>query len=234
MVLGLHATLVFLTVSGLGLAGLGIDFIRFHLDPTSTPPAWPLGIAPPANWSPMQTVVAISIAALLVAIIVLSLRIAAAVTSTRLGQRILLRLRTDVYDKLQRLSFTFFDTAETSSLINRAAGDVQAVRLFVDGVVIRVLTVALSLSIFLAYMLSVHVGLTVACLATSPILWWGAAKFSRTVWPKYRRSARLGDRMITTLTESIHGVHVVKGFAKEEESIERFRRATKANSDQKP
>ena len=51
-----------------------------------------------------------------------------------LAQRIVVRLRTEVYDKLQRLSFRFLDTHESGSIINRVTGDVQAVRLFIDGV----------------------------------------------------------------------------------------------------
>ena len=51
-----------------------------------------------------------------------------------------------VYDKLQRLSFRFFDANQSGSIINRVAGDVQAVRMFVDGVMIQVLTVILSLA----------------------------------------------------------------------------------------
>ena len=84
-------------------------------------------------------------------------------------------MRSDVYDKLQRLSFRFFDANQSGSIINRVAGDVQAVRLFVDGVIIQVLTVVLSLAVYLAYMLSIHVPLTLACLATTPLLWCGAA-----------------------------------------------------------
>lgn len=127
---GLHVLLVAASVSGLRLAGLGIDVLRFHFDPSGSAPKWPLGIVPPSGWTPMQSLVAISIAILMVALVVAGLKIAAAFASAGLSQRVLLGLRTGVYDKLHRLSFRFFDNAESSSLINRAAGDVQAVRMF--------------------------------------------------------------------------------------------------------
>lgn len=196
-------------------------------------PKWPLGISPSSAWSAKQSLVAISAAVLVVAVVIASLKFAAAVAAAGLSQRVLIQLRTDVYDKLQRLSFHFFDAAETSSLINRAAGDVQAVRTFVDGVIIKLLVVVLSLGVYLAYMLSVHVPLTIACLVTSPVLWCGAVIFSRVVQPEYRRSAQLGDQVITTLAENIQGVHVVKGFAREDEEIARFREANRQVRDQK-
>jgi ABC-type multidrug transport system fused ATPase/permease subunit len=233
VVVALNIFLVVMNVGGLRLAGLGIDVVRHHFDPAGAEPAWPLGMAPPSNWSDMQKLAAVAGAVLVVALTMALIKFSATIAAAALSQRVLLKLRTEVYDKLQRLSFGFFDTAETSSLINRAAGDVQAVRTFVDGVFIKVLVVGLSLLVYLAYMLSVHVPLTLACLATSPVLWWGAVKFSRIVQPEYRRSAELGDHLITTLSETIQGVHVIKGFAREEQEIERFREANRKVRDQK-
>ncbi|MCO6454182.1 MAG: ABC transporter ATP-binding protein [Pirellulaceae bacterium] len=233
VVVALQALIVAIHVAGLRLAGLGIDVVRYRVDPASRPPHWPLGIEPPASWPAMGQLAAIAAALLIVAAGLAAVKFAAALAAAALSQRVLLRLRTDVYDKLQRLSFQFFDTAETSSLINRAAGDVQAVRTFVDGVIVRVLSVVLSLAVYLAYMLSVHVPLTIACVLTSPLLYLGAVLFSRIVRPEYRRSSELGDHLITTLSENIQGVHVVKGFAREEREIAVFRAANSRYRDQK-
>ncbi len=233
LVVALNILLVAMNVGGLRLAGLGIDVVRHQFDPDGRAPAWPWGISPPEDWSAMKTLATVSAMVLVVALLMAVVKFAATLATAALSQRVLIRLRTEVYDKLQRLSFRFFDSAETSSLINRAAGDVQAVRTFVDGVFIKILIVGLSLGIYLAYMLSVHVPLTIACLVTSPILWWGAVKFSRMVQPEYRKSAELGDHIISTLAETIQGVHVIKGFAREEQEIERFREANRQVRDQK-
>ncbi len=96
----------------------------------------------------------------------------AAITLSWLAQQqIVYELRTTVYDKLQRLSFRFFDANQSGSIINRVAGDVQAVRMFIDGVVIQVITVIISLAVFMTYMFRINVWLTLACLATTPLLW---------------------------------------------------------------
>ncbi len=145
----------------------------------------------------------------------------------------LVQLRADVYDKLQRLSFRFFDRGQSSSIINRAAGDVNAVRQFVDGVIVKVLTVVLSLAVYVAYMWSMHVPLTLVCLATSPLLWWAAARFSRIVQPEYIKGGELVDRMVLTLVENVQGISVVKGFARENQEIEKFSAANRAICDQK-
>ncbi len=226
--IAMHLGLVTLTLSGLGLTGLGIDYIRSVIEPGSAAPTWPLGIRPPTSWTPMQVVISIAAAVMVSGLLTALLRYFAALAAARLTQRILLRLRSDVYAKLQRLNFHFYDSGESSSIINRAAGDVNSVRSFVDGVIIKVLSVLLTLAVYLAYMLRVHVPLTVVCLCTTPLLWFGASRFSRIVQPAYRRASELGDAMVRTLVENLQGIHVVKGFAREPEEIERFRQANDA------
>jgi ATP-binding cassette subfamily B protein len=232
-VLAEQVLLVALALSQLGLTGLGLDFIRSRVDPSSGPPRWPFGWSPPVDWAPLATIGLIAGVVLTAAVVHALLRFRAAVTTSNFVLRIVVDLRTAVYDKLQRLSFRFFDANQSGSIINRVAGDVQAVRMFVDGVVIQVLTVVLSLGVCLAYMFSLHVPLTLACLATTPLLWVGAAMFSAVVKPAYARNSKLIDLLVLTLTENIQGVHVVKGFGREKEEIEKFTSANRATKDLK-
>jgi ATP-binding cassette subfamily B protein len=229
----LNGLMVMLNVSGLGLTGLAIDYLRSQVQEGSAVPTWPLGIAPPASWAPMAVVAAIAGCVLLVALAGAALRYATAIAGASLSQRVLVELRAGVYDKLQRLSFKFFDANQSSSLINRSAGDVNAVRAFVDGVIIKMLVVMLTLAVCLAYMLSVHVTLTLICLLTSPLLWFGAVAFSRMVQPAYRKSSELSDDLVRTLVENVQGIQVVKGFAREEQQVERFCQANGRVHDQK-
>lgn len=218
----LNFALVALALGGLGMTGVGIDYVRHQVDPSSAPPHWPFGYEPHSDAAPFHVVCGIAGAILALALISAGLRYAAALASAALSQRVLIRMRTDVYDKLQRLSFRFYDAGESSSIINRAAGDANAVRNFIDGVMIKVLTVALTLAVYLVYMVRMHPWLTLVCLATTPLLWVGAAVFSRVVQPAYRVAGQLGDELIRTLVENVQGAHVVKGFAREPDEITRF------------
>ncbi len=228
-----QVVLVALVLVQLGLAGLGIDVIRAQVDSAGGPPHWPLGWSPPGSWSPLATIAAIAGAVIVTALLHAGLRYRAALSASDLVQAIVVDLRTTVYDKLQRLSFRFFDANQSGSIINRVAGDVQAVRMFVDGVVIQIITVILSLSVYLAYMFSLHVPLTLACLATTPLLWLGAVMFSKVVKPAYARNSLLIDQLVLTLAENIQAVHVVKGFGREREEIAKFTAANRATRDQK-
>ncbi|MEK0447113.1 MAG: hypothetical protein RLZZ399_2434 [Verrucomicrobiota bacterium] len=220
--------LILLTASlaGIALTGLGIDELRYALDASTRPPAWPLQWSPPAHWTPLQILSAIAVAVVLLATARMGLAYLNGVWFGKLLQgRLVVDLRVRCYDKLQRLNFRFFDANTTSSLINRVAGDIQSVRLFVDGVLFQVVILLVSVASFLAYMLAIHPGLTFACLASTPLVWLGATIFSRTVRPAYKRSSELFDRLVERLAESIRGIQVIKAFAREPAEWERFQKA---------
>jgi ATP-binding cassette subfamily B protein len=53
------------------------------------------------------------------------------------------------------------------------------------------------------------------------------------VQPAYRRSSELVDQAVTTLVENVQGAHVIKGFGREPEEIDRFREANCRIRDQR-
>src|ERR1700691_1467264 len=60
--LGLSLVLLVLGLIGLQLLGVVIDVIRHALDPTLQAPRYPFGWTPPARWSALQVVTALSLA----------------------------------------------------------------------------------------------------------------------------------------------------------------------------
>ncbi|HZL89031.1 MAG TPA: ABC transporter ATP-binding protein [Pirellulaceae bacterium] len=238
----LQSVILFLSVAALQWTGVGIDEIHYRVAETAVaatkpshvePPTYPFGLAPPDSWSPMAKVALIAAVVLLVSLVRGGLNYFNAVLSGHLiHTRIVVDLRNAVYDKLQRLSFTFFDKNATGTLINRVTSDAQSVRAFIDGVMIQFVILILSLALFTAYMLSIHVWLTLACLATTPLMWLVTVIFSRIVRPMYDRNRELVDRVILRLAESIQGVQVIKGFGRESEEIDRFGRDNRQVKDQ--
>ncbi len=225
--------LLALALSGLKLSGIGIDVIHHAIRPEAPPPRWPFGIAPPGEWSAMTQVLALVTGILLFAGVRVALGYINTLLQERLVQDIVIHLRASVYDKLQRLSFRFYDANESGSIINRVTGDVQGVRMFVDGVIIQGTNLLLSLTFFLVFMLSIHKTLTLVCLATTPILFTAALIFSRMVKPAYWANRKLFDTAILRLSENVLGVHVVKGFARQTQEIEKFSEINAAVKDQK-
>ena len=229
----LQGLLLLTALGALRLLGLGIDLIRWHAKDTDKPPPYPFGLAPPPDWAPLTQVA-------LIAGLILAFELVRGVLNYTytlsagylVHTRIVVDLRDRVYDKMQRLSFRFFDSNATGTIINRVTGDVQAVRAFIDGVLIQFVLLLVSLVCYVAYMVSLHPGLTLACLATTPVMWAVTVIFSRLVRPMYDRNRELVDRVILRLAESVQGVQVIKGFGREQEEMARFAEDNRAVTDQ--
>lgn len=216
--------LLTLGLAGLGSTGLGIDYLRSVLQPNAPAVRWPFHLAPPPSWTPMLVLLAISAFVISAALLRGALTwLSGALLARLVHRRVISGLQSAVFAKLQHLDFRFFDQHSRGEIINRATGDIQAIRTFVDTVLLQALVTVLTVAVYVSYMLTIHVGLTLACLAILPLLGWLCVQFSRAVHPLYLRNRALVDRMVLTLAESIEGVGVIKGFAREPEITRRFR-----------
>jgi len=225
--------LLALALSNLGLAGLAVDFLRSRIDPAAPLPHWPFGYHPPAEWSAMHVMFAIAAGILLFSLLRCGLQYAFAMTVARLsGIEVVPAMRTQVYDKLQRLSFRFFDANPSSSIINRVTGDVQLLRAFIDEVLINGSTLLITLTVYAVYMYRIHAGLMLACLATAPVMLAVAVYFSIKIKAAYRRNRLLVDGLILNLSESIEGIQTIKGFAREGDAGQRFESSNREVRDQ--
>lgn len=220
----LQGILLITALTTLRLVGLGIDITHHFADPQHIPlPPFPLGLTPPPTWSPMQVIGAVAATILALEVTRGLLNYTYALSAGYLiHTKIVVDLRAKVYDKLQRLHFGFFDTNATGSIINRVTGDVQSLRSFIDGVVIQLVILLLSFLFYFSYMSSLHLGLTLATLGSTPILALSAVLFSKMVRPEYDRNRELSDRVVLRLAESIQGVQVIKGFGREQLEIDQF------------
>ncbi len=229
----LQALLLVLTLGGLGFTGLAVDVIRHALAPSTPAPGWPLRYAPPAHWSPLAVLMSLGLSVLAMAALRGALTFAYELASGNLIHvRIVPSLRAELFERLQRSSFRFFDAHPTGSIINRLTRDVQMLRAFVDGVVIQGAILALSLAVFLTYMLATHVRLTLVSVLSTPLLFWVTRVFSRWADSAYEENRRLSDGMVRSLAEGILGIVVTKVFGREREQLGRFEEANRAVRDQ--
>jgi ATP-binding cassette subfamily B protein len=229
----LSLILLLLGIMGLKLLGLVIDVIRRALDPTLPVPAYPFGWNPPAGWTALQIVAAIAVTIMVLAMLRAALTYIYNMITARLTQgEIVPTLRAQLYAKLQRLSFSFFDVHGSNSIFNRVTGDVQNTRLFVDGVLLQGVNMILTLAAYAFFMWRIQPALTLACLSVSLPLWWLAHFYSARLRPGYLRNRELTDNMILLFSESVRGMQTVKGFAAEPHQVRRFEEANNRVSSQ--
>jgi ATP-binding cassette subfamily B protein len=232
-VLGIQLLLLTMGLFGLSFTGVGIDYIRqvvSHSGPgPAVAPVHFLHVSLPAGMRPMEVLSILGGMILFLSCCRAFLNYVYAIkVNVLVQQKLVVDLRAEIYDKLQRLSFRFFDANTTGSIITRVTGDVQSVRMFVDQVLIQSVIMVISLTVYAIYMASLSPGLTIACLATTPILWILSATFSRKIQPEYAENRNLVENMVQYLAESIQGVAVVKSFGREKENQEKFEKLNRS------
>jgi ATP-binding cassette subfamily B protein len=221
--LTLNILVLVLSLSGLQLMGVVIDVIRHGLEPQQTAPSFPLGWTPPSNWTALNTVTLLAVVIMLIAIIRAVTTYLYNMATARLTQgQIVPELRNELYAKLQRLSFAFFERNGSSSIFNRLTGDVQNTRLFVDGVLLQGVNMLITLAAYFFYMWHIHPTLTLACLSVVIPLAYVTHYYSGKLRPGYHKNRELSDDLVQKFSESVLGIQTVKAFGAESERISGF------------
>jgi ATP-binding cassette subfamily B protein len=148
-----------------------------------------------------------------------------AYNAERVSQGVAFDLRNELFAKIQRLSFSYHDQAQTGQLMIRATDDVEKVRIFIG----QGLLLALQAFIFLFGTLIVlgltNLALTLIVLPTLPIAVILFFAFGRVSQPLFTRVQQKLSTLNTILQENLAGIKVVKAFVREMDEQARFARA---------
>ncbi|MGW4087852.1 ABC transporter ATP-binding protein [Streptomyces sp. NPDC004822] len=144
--------------------------------------------------------------------------------SARLGEGLILDLRTAVFDHVQRMPVAFFTRTRTGALVSRLNNDViGAQRAFsntLSGVVSNLVTLVLTLAV----MLTLSWQITLLSLVLLPVFVVPARRMGHRMARMQREAATLNAAMGTRMTErfSAPGATLVKLFGRPEQESEEF------------
>ncbi len=133
-------------------------------------------------------------------------------------------LRNGIFEKLQKLSFSYHDRSQTGKLMTRMTSDVELVRMFVGNGLIQLLSGLVLLIGAIAMMFWMNWLLAVIIFAVVPGILFVMFLFVRQVMPLSRIVQQKLGALNTTLQENLAGLRVVKAFARETHEQGRFDR----------
>jgi len=142
-----------------------------------------------------------------------------------LSQRVAYQLRNELYDRIQRLSFSFHDRAQTGQLMSRATTDVDVARQFLSMGLLRATYTCVLFMVVLVLMFRAHVLLALLMLVSMPLVALRAVVVSRRVRPLSLAVQQKMGEYTALLQENLAGVRVVKAFAQEAREHAKFQRA---------
>ena len=149
------------------------------------------------------------------------------VLAARTAQGIAYDLRNRLYAKIQALSFSYHDRAQTGQLLTRATSDVEMVHHFVGMGFIQLLSAILMMVGSIALLFATDWQLALIMLVLVPLTFGIFAFFVSKARPLFTQIQRRLADLNTVLQENLVGVRVVKAFAREVYEAARYARANR-------
>jgi subfamily B ATP-binding cassette protein MsbA len=131
-------------------------------------------------------------------------------------------LRAKMYNKVLRLPLSFFTDARKGDIMTRISNDVQEIEISVMSSLTMLFRDPLYILIFVLYLFSTSLQLTLFSLLLLPISGWLIGKASKTL----RSSTLVGQQylggLLSEVEETLTGLRIVKGFNAEEKMKKKF------------
>lgn len=143
-----------------------------------------------------------------------------------ISNQILLSVRQELYEHIQKLSFSFFDSRPTGKILARIIGDVNSLKDVLSNAVTTLIPDFITLVGVLVIMLFKNWRLAIAALCTIPLMIVGLfciQIFSHKRWHDFRKKS---SNLNAFVHEDIAGIRVVQSFCAEDETKETFKDLT--------
>ncbi|HZJ82466.1 MAG TPA: ABC transporter ATP-binding protein [Clostridia bacterium] len=134
------------------------------------------------------------------------------------GQKMLYRMRQDLFEHIQTLSFTFYDTRPAGRILVRIINDVNSLGDLLTNGIINVLTDFFTLIIAVFIMASINVKLTLIILSTVPLLLIILGFLKKRIRHRWQKVRMKGSNMNAYLHENLAGMRVTQSFVREPET----------------
>ena len=131
-------------------------------------------------------------------------------------------LRNTIFEKLQKLSFSYHDRAQTGKLMTRMTSDVELVRMFVGTGLLQMLSAFVMLLGTIAFMFAMNWMLTLVILGLVPIIATVLLIFVGRIMPISKTVQQRLSELNTILQENLAGIRVVKAFARQDYELDRY------------
>lgn len=143
-----------------------------------------------------------------------------------ISNKILLRIRQDLYEHIQTLSFSFFDSRPTGKILARIIGDVNSLKDVLVNLVTTLIPEFITVIGVMAIMFVKDWRLALASLSTIPVMMagiWFVQIASHKRWQIFRKKA---SNLNAYVHEDIAGMNVVQSFGAEGETRDVFENLT--------
>lgn len=141
------------------------------------------------------------------------------------------RMRKDGFERLQRLSLSFYDSAGTGDIISRMTNDIETVYNAFSNGFTQILSGLMSMIGTLIAMFALDVPLSFAVLAVIPIVLVFVISLGRRVKVRAMEHQKQVGLLNSAIEESVGGMKIIQSFNREEEQFRSFERTNSSARD---
>ncbi|HRH56288.1 MAG TPA: ABC transporter ATP-binding protein [Chitinophagales bacterium] len=142
--------------------------------------------------------------------------------STKLGQTIMLDLRTKLFNHVQTMRLKFFDKTPVGIITTRTINDIEAINnIFSEGLITIVADV-LTLVFVIAFMVYINWKLALVCLTTFPIILVATYIFKEKVRVSFNDVRDKVAQLNSFVQEHISGMRIVQIFNAQDKEFRKF------------
>ena len=138
------------------------------------------------------------------------------------SQNVILKMRQDMYDHIQKLDFSWYDNAQTGNVMTLLTSDLDKVRHFVAWVLYQIMENSLIYIFSIITLSSINWKLTLAFMVIAPPVMILVRKFKIHIRPAHLAVRDQFAVLNTRVGENIEGNRVVKAFVREKYEINQF------------
>lgn len=147
------------------------------------------------------------------------------------SQKVLYRIRTFLFDKIEHQDMKFYATYRTGDLMTRLTGDLDAIRHMIAWVSRAIIEAVSLLGAVAVYYFIMDWRLALCLFSLAPFIFLIIVIFKNKVAPRHKELREKLAGMNTAAQENISGNRVVKAFAREEYEINKFNACNMEYSD---
>jgi ATP-binding cassette subfamily B multidrug efflux pump len=140
----------------------------------------------------------------------------------RSSQGVAYDLRDALFERIERLSFSYYDRVQTGQLVTRLTSDVEQIRTFAGSGVVQLANAVVMLIGTTVVLLYLDWQLALVALAIVPIIAILLVRFVGRIRPLFREVQQTLGRLNTVLQEDLLGVRVIRAFAREDYETARY------------
>lgn len=144
-------------------------------------------------------------------------------TMSYIGQNVVHNIRKDLFEHLQKLPFTFYDSRPHGKILVRVVNYVNSLSDLLSNGIIGLITDMFTIVAIVIFMLLLNVKLTLICMAGLPLLIASIMLIKNAQRKAWQKVSRKQANLNAYIHESLCGMKVTQSFAREKENLEIFR-----------